>query len=79
MNTLAIDEATFAPLAMITRYPVYIYLGLVFSISAINNGRKIDQRRRTTSVSGGSGLVFVLTASLSVYYPLLSGAAVKAP
>ncbi|SCZ89434.1 BZ3500_MvSof-1268-A1-R1_Chr9g10409 [Microbotryum saponariae] len=105
-DTLAIVAAMFASLAVITRYPVYIYFGFLFSISAINTGKKLDKSRRATSVSGPSyalkvlrlsglhlltaslvlwfitgwsGLLFVLTAFLSVYYPLVSGVAVKAP
>ncbi|SGY14180.1 BQ5605_C010g06092 [Microbotryum silenes-dioicae] len=78
-DTLAIVAAMFASLAVITRYPVYIYFGFLFSISAINTGKKLDKSRRATSVSGWSGLLFALTAFLSVYYPLVSGVAVKAP
>ncbi|KAK4054626.1 hypothetical protein OIO90_003438 [Microbotryomycetes sp. JL221] len=70
--------ASFA--AMLTRYPIWCWIGLLLSVSSIRTRKTLQPTtEKSANFSSWSSIMFSLTALMSVYLPLLQGFATKAP
>ncbi|KAK4054251.1 hypothetical protein OIV83_001277 [Microbotryomycetes sp. JL201] len=70
--------ASFA--AMLTRYPIWCWVALLMSVSAMRTRKSLQpDKEKSTSMSAWSSIMFAFTATFSVYMPLLQGIARRAP
>ncbi|KAM0789455.1 hypothetical protein ACM66B_000277 [Microbotryomycetes sp. NB124-2] len=67
--------------AMLTRYPIWCWLAILLSVSALRTRKSLqpDNTNKSSSMSAWSSIMFSLTATFSVYMPLLQGIAKRAP
>ncbi|GAA5897858.1 uncharacterized protein JCM6883_000843 [Sporobolomyces salmoneus] len=78
---LTIGSISCSALAMITRFAIWPWFALLFSISSILGEKTLGpskSREGNTMFSGWSCLMFALTAMMSIYVPLLTGQMRKA-
>ncbi|GAA5952979.1 hypothetical protein JCM3765_003023 [Sporobolomyces pararoseus] len=68
-------------LAMLTRFAIWPWLGILFAVSSLLGEKKLAQsksREGSSMFSGWTCLMFGITSFLSIYTPLLTGQAQKA-
>ncbi|GJN91003.1 hypothetical protein Rhopal_004017-T1 [Rhodotorula paludigena] len=68
-------------LAMLTRFAIWPWFGLIFAVSSILGTKNLGSNKQGdqggSMLSGWSALMFALTTFFSIYSPILMGQAVK--
>ncbi|BGP55999.1 hypothetical protein JCM8202_005141 [Rhodotorula sphaerocarpa] len=68
--------------AMITRFPIWVWIAVVFALSSILSQKSLAPNKKATEsgsmLSGSSALLFAATAFFSIYMPLFTLQAEKA-
>ncbi|GAA5880588.1 hypothetical protein JCM16303_005442 [Sporobolomyces ruberrimus] len=80
-DLLAILSILSSALAMITRFAIYPWFGILLAISSLLGQKNLappKSREGSTMFSGWTCLMFGITAFLSIYTPLLTGQVQKA-